>query len=146
MPGKVVEAHLAEELPRIYARESAAVVVFVSAAAALPALPDSAEGSLPLTGEGHKPAFDRGLYRDFSFSCSISPISDGLVLDAGRGTGRYGGYRTRPVTGAAGRQLDAPQGFRPKGATKAAARQRRCPRNDPGCLRRVTLAVHLPFD
>ena len=46
----------------------------------------------------------------------------GLVLADGRGTGRYGEHRMRPVTGAAGRGSSARLvGFRPKGVTKAAA-------------------------
>jgi hypothetical protein len=49
-------------------------------------------------------------------------VPDGLVLADGRGTGRYGGYRMRPVTGAAGRGSSARLvGFRPSGVTKAAA-------------------------
>jgi hypothetical protein len=48
--------------------------------------------------------------------------ADGWSSQAGAAPGGYGGHRTRPVTGAAGRGSSAcPQGFRPKGTTKAAA-------------------------
>ena len=64
----------------------------------------------------------------------------------GAAPGGNGGYRTRSVTGAAGRGSWARRRASARRTRrKLPHRQRRAPRTDPGCLRRVPPAALLPL-
>ena len=82
---------------------------------------------------------------DFPGVCATRARLTAWSSRPGAAPGRYGGYRTRPVTGATGRGSSARRGLPPKGRDESCrTAYGEPPGPDPGRLRRVTLAFIFP--
>ena len=69
---------------------------------------------------------------------------DSWTARVGAAPRRYGGHRTRPVTGATGRGSSARRRASARRARRKLPHRQRCvPRSGPGRLRRATFGVHL---